>query len=540
MPGGRPTGSRNVRGHGAGGSRPGAGRKSREEKAQLEEENQAKRRRVEEQRLVTKARAAADRETMLQQRQERIDQAEKSALEALQKTAFSQRIRDDQTREEIEVVTVDKDDNCEGLPSANNPAEDDMPEPADEADEIDDYLNEDEGDGPTKARRARIRAAYMPPKDSVVGRVLAETQKKVEGSANRLQMSIDVNRMWIPPGPDPYTFSVISGPDKFYEAEVWQFLWLPFKQFRARVQLNQVGCCFGCSGCGKAKLNGMRWRPMKKHDKTVFVLHHRVLFECCNRSTTTISLAFLAKLPTPIAERFPFITTAAGPGVHRSMVYQLNSLKTKQIMEGTYSSTINAASKIRYDLSRLSYYDRIGDDMLQKEMAGNIGESPIPQPYSQYNCPDEFNGFTLTPNMMSAASQSYFDANEEYMQASFQTKGDGGVFSDHTHTHKYPNGIRASGRPGKVFGAAYTMGALIGFINLLVLTFTKSISELLPLIILYKKSRRTLMLGHFAGTNQTTSLATMASLLTPLPSGMNLKQMWFLTVRQTQIAPELL
>ena len=43
---------------------------------------------------------------------------------------------------------------------------------------------------------------------------------------------------------------------------------------------------------------------MKKHDETVFVLHHRVLFECCNRSTTTISLAFLAKLPTPIEPGF--------------------------------------------------------------------------------------------------------------------------------------------------------------------------------------------------------------------------------------------
>mmetsp|Transcript_32621 Transcript_32621/g.66023 ORF Transcript_32621/g.66023 Transcript_32621/m.66023 type:complete len:137 (-) Transcript_32621:177-587(-) len=46
------------------------------------------------------------------------------------------------------------------------------------------------------------------------------------------------------------------------------------------------------------------------------------------------------------------------------------------------------------------------------------------------------------------------------------------------HTHKFGNGIRASGRPGKVFTCSYMGVSGIGSLNFNVLAFTKENAEL--------------------------------------------------------------
>eukprot|EP00978_Attheya_sp_CCMP212_P038274 scaffold188116_cov35-Attheya_sp.AAC.1 len=318
----------------------------------------------------------------------------------------------------------------------------------------------------------------MPPIESPIGKILEATRVKMSGSYG------NVKQMWIPPDNDPLTGNV-SGPERYYSADLWQFIWSPFRQFRDFCQLNSVECVHGC-GCGKLIQKGSRWRPMFKHGEIVWLMYDRILCKSCKRYTSTIDPRFLAKLPTIVTERLPFITTATGPGIHVDMIFMLNSLKTKQIIEGSFASMINEVHRIRYDRSRVGYFDRM-EHTAKQDTSGFYDQQMIPPMYSPYNQPGHFGGIKLTKAALKAASNSYMKAKENYMQNSFQLQSDAALFTD--HTHKFPKAIRASGRPGKIFSAGYTGVGLEGAINFERLTFTKSNAELKQFIGEYKEGR---------------------------------------------------
>ena len=69
-------------------------------------------------------------------------------------------------------------------------------------------------------------------------------------------------------------------------------------------------------------------------EKIVWVLHHRILCQQCKRTCASIDPRFLANIPTRVAERFPFIPTVSGPGIHVSMIHQVKSLLKKGVMYG--------------------------------------------------------------------------------------------------------------------------------------------------------------------------------------------------------------
>jgi len=312
--GGAPPGSKNRKGHGAGGSHKGAGRKSVEQKAYEVAESKAMEERREHRRIANRAQAEANKAEFERKRQEAKRKMEEEALKRLRETAFDQRVRDE-SWVDAEVIRHDDDmmsydDDADDIP---NPVNDDVPNVNASDDEVEDYEMEDEGKGATKQRRARIRAAYMPPKDSPIGKVLQATQDKI----SKAGPFSNICQMWIPPGDDPLACTLVAGPDKYYHNELWQFIWRPFQQFSKHVQLKNIGCVHRCDS-GNLKLKGMRWRPNFKGDEIVWLLHDRIECKCCGRCTSTIDPCFLALMPTIVVERRPFITTASGPGIQVS------------------------------------------------------------------------------------------------------------------------------------------------------------------------------------------------------------------------------
>ena len=85
-------------------------------------------------------------------------------------------------------------------------------------------------------------------------------------------------------------------------------------------------------------------------------------------------------------------------------------------------------------------------------------------------------------------------AYEPYMQACFQLQSDEGLQTD--HTHKYENGVRASGRPGKIFTCGYTGASLAGNCVFSPMAYTKSTYELNLFMGLYAKSRDNAGIGN--------------------------------------------
>lgn len=417
-------------------------------------------------------------------KQEEKEKAEREALDYLRKTAYNQRIRDEtySNAHDVYPEDIEEDDANEADDDGPNQTDHDADNRSD--DEEADYETEDEGEGEIRIRRNKIRRAYMPPKNTPLQQKLQQTENNTQNS-----LKCDVRKMWIAPDIDPLALDTTCGPDRFETENLWRFIWLPFRQFSHKVQLKNIGCIHGCEKGSHdclLKLQGLRWRPMFWGDNIVWLLYDRVQCKCCNKYTSTIDPRFLKLMPTIVVERLPFITTAAGPGIHRSMLFLLNSLRTNQITEGVFANAVNETNRIRFDYSRVGYYDAKAETA-EKDADSNFGQQTLPMPFSQFNRPGHFNGIRLTPKLLNALFNSYMVAYEPYFQASFQLESDEGIFTD--HTHKFGKGIRASGRAGKVFTASYTGGGLAGAINFSVLTYTKANAELLPFMGLYRIAR---------------------------------------------------
>jgi hypothetical protein len=420
--GGRKIGSKNRKGHVAGGKRNGAGRPSAEMLEKRAEEISVERDRQKRRKQEEEAQRSANGEEEKRKRKEVQKRKETEALNLIRKMAFDQRIRDDRygaIATPPHSLGGDGDEEGEDASdtTSTDPAAEEDDDPAldiadgdDDTIEEADYETEDEGDGEVKARRSRIRKAYMPPINSPIGKILEATKTKVSAGYG------NIRQMWIPPGYDPLTGNV-SGPERYYSANLWQFIWRPFHQFRECCELNSVECIHGC-GSDKMIQMGSRWRPMFKHGEIVWLMYDRVQCKSCKRYTSTIDPRFLAKLPTIVTERLPFITTATGPGIHVDMIYMLNSLKTKQILEGSFASMVNEVHRIRYDRSRIAYFDRMAWTAKQ-DAAGFYDQETTPPMFSSFNQPGCFGGIKLTTTALKAASNSYMKAKENYIQKSF-------------------------------------------------------------------------------------------------------------------------
>eukprot|EP00978_Attheya_sp_CCMP212_P001889 scaffold3902_cov53-Attheya_sp.AAC.8 len=126
---------------------------------------------------------------------------------------------------------------------------------------------------------------------------------------------------------------------------------------------------------------------------------------------------------------------------------------------------------------------------MDKFLKSNIGLTKlVPEPFPQFNSAGYFNGIKCTRAMMTAATNSYMDAHEGYMQKSFETAADEGIATE--FTHKFAKGIRASGRSGRIRTGSFTGISHWGGCTFSPLTFTKAPEELFPFICSWKEARK--------------------------------------------------
>lgn len=149
----------------------------------------------------------------------------------------------------------------------------------------------------------------------------------------------------------------------------------------------------------------------------------------------------------------------------------------------------------------MSYY-RCFKDRRNAALAVGAQHYGYPELYSRFTRTGEHNGLKLSPGLIKRLFIQFMETHEKYLQASFQTRWDEGNLAD--HTHKYSKVVQAPGRKGRVFAASYTIAALIGFINVSRLVFTKTMFELQKIMHGYKLARGNAnapCLGRFESDN---------------------------------------
>jgi hypothetical protein len=180
--------------------------------------------------------------------------------------------------------------------------------------------------------KKRYKRSYQPPRGSVLGEYLFNLKEKVK-KGTLAGFNKSKGQKWIPPPADPVSGGIGNEPvpNRWYLGRIWVYVWLPLEAHDNRLPKGHT--------CGECNTNskGLYWRPMIHMDKSVWILHQQ--FKCNNpkccgsphgkkRSFASIDPRALLRLPTRVAERFEFITTAGGIGIHQSMMYMFAALVT--------------------------------------------------------------------------------------------------------------------------------------------------------------------------------------------------------------------
>ena len=485
---GRAVGSKNRPGHSAGGARAGSGRPSKEVAAQREEERAQKA-------AQEAARKDAEREKRQKQQERdrklrlvRRERIQKQTMSKIRRSARNQQQHDnDVLCRQDEYGDDDDDDDEDDDDDDSKSGDDDLGEDEDdddESDEEEDYATEEGGDDVVKERRTRRSNKYMPPPVSPLGVHLEKIRRVIAGMSKGGKISGNKKQMWYN-SEDPMAASgSIRTPDGWY-TDRRLFVWMPMMQFPQLVRWADMECPFGCDN-PSMESKGLIWRPMFNFGDIDWVLHQRVHCKNCGRKCSSIHPDFLALLPTRIVERLPYITLPSGPGLHRDMIFQLNSLMGKQILWGSFANSINEMQKIKYDEARINFLDTAAETAPSEIASQSFQIDPLAA-FSDFDEAGHWNGIKLTVAMVKFAHHQYTKAKESYMQKRFQLAYDEGITSD--HSHKLAKVTRASGRPGGLFSASYTVASHQGSVNINLFTMTKSNAEIEPVVIEYKEER---------------------------------------------------
>lgn len=216
------------------------------------------------------------------------------------------------------------------------------------------------------AEAKQYRRSYLPPKGSVVSEYLIAIKDKIMKGALP-GFNLDNGQKWIPPQSDALSIGIGNRPvaDRWYLGRIWVYVWLPLRQYG-----RQVDGLHPCPFCGQCNTEsqGLNYRPMFFYSMIVFVLHQRFRCKnprCCGsskgerRTFASIDPRALSKLPTCVAERFEFVTTPGGPGIHRSMIYMFANLACKSILFGSFADAVNELLALDYSMECASYYGQL-------------------------------------------------------------------------------------------------------------------------------------------------------------------------------------
>lgn len=326
----------------------------------------------------------------------------------------------------------------------------------------------------------RLRQKYTPGTSSTLGQYL----HKVKHSMKSRSAEVCRGMTYIPPPADPLS-QVSLDPADWYRSQYWVYVFLPFQQFTARCGNLSEFCCIHCGKKGGLLSKGQYFRPMFDHAKITWLLHRRV--QCkCRKTFAEIDPRFLNQLPTEIVDRFPFMTTSSGFGMHRMIMYQFLSFATKGIFVGAFTDSYNEILRLQHSYQHVSFLDTLHD---RKKQSVQQAATTMPQTFHAFSSPGEFNGILLPKGLVRTLFFRMMRVMDPYMQKSFQTVVDEGASSD--HTFKYGDSIYDFQRSGKIYTASWTMMTLNGKVALSRLVYTKGNDEIRSVCQEHKQVRLT-------------------------------------------------
>ncbi|EJK44139.1 hypothetical protein THAOC_37347 [Thalassiosira oceanica] len=227
----------------------------------------------------------------------------------------------------------------------NGTIEEDILEEDDDDDDDDgdddDDVSEDDND------RSKSKRKCYPVAGSPVHRYLDGIHTRVQrhlnrGSNSELQghhNSINISdTFWVAPKGNPVrdSFGTTAKPDSFYTARVFVFLWDPMLQFP-----NHMPSKVTCPKCGQTSTKcdgGWNFRPFHWFDRIIYIYHRFVACNGCGARCPTVRADFISKLPTLVAEQFPFtLPSERGPGLYDPMISMMKLFFTEGIMWGKFA-----------------------------------------------------------------------------------------------------------------------------------------------------------------------------------------------------------
>ena len=289
----------------------------------------------------------------------------------------------------------------------------------DTEDDDSDYDSDNEDEDKTK----RYQPTHQTPLGSVLAKYLDSVKDKVTKNTHNIHSS--KGQHWIPPDFDAVSLGLRNPvPDRCYTGGCWVYVWLPLVQF-PNLMRNKIPCAYCQSTNTESK--GLRWRRMFWWDKTVWVLHQRFVChnkQCCGgcrgcrRHFTSIDPRALSALPTRVAERFEFLTTIGGPGMHRSMMYSFANLVCSQVMFGTFVTMVNKLQKVQCTYETVSYYDAL----MEWQGESVVGYDGTPKtPYSAFGQAGANSGMLMTTRLLKACTNNFVAVHEQHMQSYCQS-----------------------------------------------------------------------------------------------------------------------
>jgi hypothetical protein len=434
---------------------------------------------------VTAEQARLDREDQARREEVRLGREEVRLGQEAANDAHMQQVEHEQEQARVREEEARRQrfiDRCNKLFSEVNGNQN---RSSDDDDFDDDDFEDDERDEDLDIHPRRRVTKRKPPKDSVLARALEKIKGRITSPAGKEELKR--GRQWYLPESDPVS-ALSADAENWYRPPVFAFL--PFLQFHRWVgnspAQKDAFKCVHCKVAGKLNSNGYYWRPMHHPTlSTVWCLHRRYVCTDCKCTFAEIDPRFLKQLPTPVVERFPFLSSRHGPGLHESMLYQFLHLATKGILFGTYVNMVNEQKRLQHSQAHVSFLDT-----LHHRRSGDRGHFDQLQPelFAAYYSPGDYHGIDLTTAVLKRYFYRFLEGGQEgYMQNSFQLTMDEGGSAD--LTYKTARKVFAPGRAGKLYKASLSKLALRGKLEVSRFTFTQGNEEIELLVKDYRKVR---------------------------------------------------
>jgi hypothetical protein len=341
-------------------------------------------------------------------RREDAEVMEESKRRKISEQAASQARADDARREMRIAIRKEKENEAAEALAALQAAVSSAPDDDDDDEDYDADMEDEsqaEGEEDAGGKPRRQRQSYQPPKNSRLKNYLDGIKDIITNSSNISNRK--KGRAWYP----PTTCGIVAtdlDPFEYCKEFAWVYDFSPFVQFDKIIEKPvKEHKCVHCGTIGTLKGNGLHYRPMHHFNNIVWLLHRRL--ECnnanggCGRTFAEFHPAFLAQLPNPAIENFPFLTTASGLGLHKSMMHQFIHLCIKGVLFGTYCASINEARMVQFHQTHLSYLDVLHDVVERRSNmpgSGTEDDTFVPKPFFPFSSPGSYNGILLKPSLL--------------------------------------------------------------------------------------------------------------------------------------------